>query len=399
MLVGLLAMCASTMMYCICTSPRLLLVARALQGASAAIVWVVGLALLIGTMGVEGSGYAMGWLSIAVCAGSTIGPFAGGAIYDIAGHNAVFGLAFAILAIDLALWLTMVERKDAEKWITQVQKQSDGTTENSPLLDQLATRGAEMAPSAPQDSLINPIYSAQLSRQSSMSIKLSPTTSSLPAPLRLLCNARVLTALWVTLVSSLMICSLEAVLPLYTRHLFNWSPTLSGACLGVFLIPIIVDPLIGILAASRARRAFLAGLGLLLASLAFFALSRVIAPVTVASKVLLWVMISIAGLGFVLIATPTMLDIGSVVEDGEESCPGLYGPGGGVATSYGLYNVAWASGNLVGSVLAGWAMQHVGWEGLCIGLGSLCAVSAVLVALYCGGGIRERWKLAHGNCS
>ena len=91
---GLLALTASTMIYCVSISPRLLLLARALQGASAVVIWVVGMALLIDTMGSAESGAAMGWTSVAFSGGSALGPFAGGAIYDVAGHVRIFEMFF-----------------------------------------------------------------------------------------------------------------------------------------------------------------------------------------------------------------------------------------------------------------------------------------------------------------
>ena len=398
MLFGLLALTASTIIYCVSTSPRMLLVARASQGASAVVIWVVGMALLIDTMGTADSGAAMGWTSVAFSGGSTLGPFAGGVIYDVAGHYAVFGLAFAILGIDLALRFTMVDRKDAEKLLARVNTTSYGTVCYGTVCD--GTLPAKFAPSAnepdgtsthsPSDST-----AADPAKAPPASLAESPSDSNpshLPPVLQLLLNPRILTALWAVFSVSLMICALEAVLPLYTQRLFTWSPTLSGANFAVFLLPILLDPLVGRLAASRTLRAFFATTGFIFGSLAFFTLTAVTEPTTV-RKAIVWAMLIVLGLGICLASTPPMLDVGDVVEAEEERSPGFYGPGKGVATSYALYNVASAVGSLTGPVLAGGLMQRIGWVGVCVGLGSLCAFSAVLMALFCGGWIGDKWSV------
>lgn len=398
MLFGLLALTASTVIYCVSTSPRMLLLARAMQGASAVVIWVVGMALLIDTMGAADSGAAMGWTSVAFSGGSTLGPFAGGAIYDVAGHYAVFGFAFAILGIDLAMRLAVVERKDAEALLAHINAVSYGTMCDGPLQAEAAPcaneRDGTSTPSSSTDTGPAKVPPAQPS---------DSKPSHLPAFLQLLLNPRILTALWAVLSVSLMICALEAVLPLYTQRLFTWSPTLSGANFAVFLLPILLDPLVGRLAASRTLRALFATTGFIVGSLAFFTLTAVTAPTTV-RKAVVWAMLMVLGLGVCLASTPPMLDIGDVVEAEEERCPGIYGPGKGVATSYALYNVASAVGSLVGPALAGRMMQRLGWVGVCVGLGSLYAFSAVLMALFCGGWIEEKWSVGlldreSGDCS
>lgn len=50
----------ATVMLCIGTSIGVLVVGRLLQGMSAAVVWVVGLALLVDTVGEKDVGQAMG---------------------------------------------------------------------------------------------------------------------------------------------------------------------------------------------------------------------------------------------------------------------------------------------------------------------------------------------------
>jgi hypothetical protein len=124
LLFGLYALTASTVLYCFGRTPVILVIARGLQGASASVIWVVGLALLSDTMGASSSGGAMGWPGIGRFTGTLLGPSLGGVVYELAGHYAVFGMAFVVLFFDIVLRFAMIERKVAEKWISF----SDATT-------------------------------------------------------------------------------------------------------------------------------------------------------------------------------------------------------------------------------------------------------------------------------
>lgn len=117
LLLGLLALAGSTLMLCLGKNIVIFVVGRLLQGLSAAVVWSVGLALLVDTMG-KNIGQAMGWVSIAMSAGLLISPVIGGAIYEAYGYYAVYYVAFALIFVDICLRLVLVEKKVARQWIT-----------------------------------------------------------------------------------------------------------------------------------------------------------------------------------------------------------------------------------------------------------------------------------------
>lgn len=77
LLIGLLALFASTLLLCLGTSLPLLVVGRILQGVSAAIVWTVGLALLADTVEHEKIGQAMGYVAISMSVSVLMGPLWG----------------------------------------------------------------------------------------------------------------------------------------------------------------------------------------------------------------------------------------------------------------------------------------------------------------------------------
>lgn len=75
---GLLALATSTSLFAAAISPAVLVVARALQGLSAAAVWVVGLTLIVDNVDEKRIGQAMGSTTLAMTMGGLVGPMIGG---------------------------------------------------------------------------------------------------------------------------------------------------------------------------------------------------------------------------------------------------------------------------------------------------------------------------------
>lgn len=119
LLLGLLALAASTLLLCFGKNIALLVVGRLLQGFSAAIVWSVGCALLVDTME-NAVGVAMGYVAMAMSFALLIAPSVGGAVYAAAGYYSVYYIAFGVVLVDILLRLLMIEKKVAKQWEAQV---------------------------------------------------------------------------------------------------------------------------------------------------------------------------------------------------------------------------------------------------------------------------------------
>lgn len=115
LLIGLVLLAGSTLFLCLGKTIGLLVLGRLLQGLSAAIVWSVGCALLVDTMG-DSVGVAMGYVNMAMSMGLLIAPVIGGAVYEAVGYYAVFYVAFGIVVLDILLRLVMIEKKVARQW-------------------------------------------------------------------------------------------------------------------------------------------------------------------------------------------------------------------------------------------------------------------------------------------
>lgn len=91
-------------------TPELIVVSRAIQGASTTFVWVSGLAFLVSQVGEGDLGEYVGWTTVGVAVGEVVGPLLGGPVYDSLGHWAVFGMTEAILVVDILLRLFVKEK-------------------------------------------------------------------------------------------------------------------------------------------------------------------------------------------------------------------------------------------------------------------------------------------------
>ncbi|KAK0719578.1 major facilitator superfamily domain-containing protein [Lasiosphaeris hirsuta] len=130
-LAGLLALAGATVLLCLGRTIAVLVVGRLLLGLSAAIVWSVGLALLVDMMG-QDAGYAMGWVSIAMLVALLISPVIGGAVYAALGYCAVFHIAFGVICCDIALRLVLVEKKVARRWVVGGGSAADAASTPAP---------------------------------------------------------------------------------------------------------------------------------------------------------------------------------------------------------------------------------------------------------------------------
>lgn len=209
----------STTMYCFGTRPGILVTARGLQGASAAIVQVVGLALVADTMGASNVGSTMGWQSIALFVGANSGPPLAGIVFEQAGHYAVFAMAYALLLLDLLLRFVIIERKTARKWAPDLSESNYGTLRRNSKPDNAnavtSTSDESSCPPANGDTL-DPITNPSYPQKNKNGLQ-----AWLPASILLLSSTRVLAALWSTLASSILLTSLESVrIPLKSRVRF-----------------------------------------------------------------------------------------------------------------------------------------------------------------------------------
>lgn len=107
---GLVALGASTGLFVLARSIPILIIARGLQGLSAAAVWVVGLAIVSDNVAPERVGEAMGHTTIALTWGFLMGPLIGGLVYEKAGYYATFAVPAGLIVVDIVMRFAMIEK-------------------------------------------------------------------------------------------------------------------------------------------------------------------------------------------------------------------------------------------------------------------------------------------------
>ena len=235
LLLGLVILGGSTVMLCIGTSIAILVVGRLLQGLSAAVVWTTGLALLVDTVGNDDVGQTMGIISMAYSIGILVGPLLGGVVYASSGYYAVFYMAFALIALDIFLRFSFIEKKVAVRWLTV-----GGSTRP----DSMTVAGAE--PTSRELHLQNDADEMEAQSQRNVESRRSARRRiRLPPVVTLLGSQRLLAAFWGTLVVAALTTAFDSTLPLYVRKIFGWNSLGSGLLFLALLLPSIIGPLIG----------------------------------------------------------------------------------------------------------------------------------------------------------
>ena len=127
-LFGFIVNAGATALLCFATNIHLLLLSRALQGLSTAIVYTVGFALLADTIGSENLGEWMGYNIMSVNIGITASPAVGGVLYGHAGYYSIFIVIAVLIGLDILLRIVIVEKRTAAEWI----EEDIHTGENAP---------------------------------------------------------------------------------------------------------------------------------------------------------------------------------------------------------------------------------------------------------------------------
>lgn len=407
LLLGLLALGGSTAMLCVGDSIGILAAGRVLQGISAAVVWVVGLALLVDTVGPDGIGQAMGYVGMSMSLAILVAPLLGGIVFDLAGYYAVFAMAFGLIALDIVLRMVMIEKKSAAKWLSppEIDESIPSPNENEKTAqaidrqnDQEAGLDAKTGPLEQSHNTINDGKPLDIPRchaphekpgeQESPARKLN---NRLPAVIYLLSSRRVLSAIWCCMVQSAFLTSFDSILPLFVRDTFNWDSL--GA--GLIFLPIVVVSFLGPLvgwACDRVGPRWFATAGFT-ACCPVLILLRLVHDNTLQQKVLLCALLALFGLTQTVVLTPMMAEITYAVDaKAQTRPPGFFGKNGAYAQAYSLFNMAWAAGSMVGPLLAGLVNQRAGWGVTTMILGIVSIVTAIPAVIWTGGSVRKELR-------
>ncbi|RGP70711.1 mfs-type transporter [Fusarium sporotrichioides] len=337
----LVVLCGATVFLCVGRTLALFMVGRALQGISAALTWTVGLALVVDTVDKEHIGKAMGWISTACSLGILVAPLLGGVVYGKGGYYSVFAMCFGLLAVDIALRLAIIEVKDAKVWLDRA-----GTTSSA---------DPESAVEGAIESTTDKTGDAPVRTTQDQAKEVSDSSRSpIKTLVKLLKQPRFLAALWGTFVQALINTALESTLPLLTHEIFGWDSIGAGLIFLPLILPSFLGPVVGMIC-DRYGPKWIASFGFLFAT-PFVVCMMFVDENTIQDKILLCGLLAGVGITMACIFGPLMAEITWAVQ-GEDGTGGA----GQIAQAYGLYNMAYSGGSLVGPIMGGMVKDSSGW--------------------------------------
>lgn len=378
MLFGLILLAGSTVLLCLSSTIAMLLAGRILQGLSAALTWTVGLALVIDTVDPRHVGKATGWVGMAMSLGVFVAPLLGGLVYDTGGYYSVFAMCFGLIAVDVALRVVIVEVKDAKRWLdieVEPARQEEGRTSGPVTGASNSNSNTGITESKQPNAPGRPDH-RPAAAQAPHGLGLAPLLGLLRKP-------RLLAALWGTLAYAIIQTSFDSTLPLFVADTFGWGSVGAGLIFLPVVLPSFLSPLVGALG-DRHGPKWLAACGFLLATPCLVCL-RFVTEDSTGHKVMLCGLLAGTGVAIALVFGPLMAEITWSVQEDEESTTT---PPLGLA--YGLYNMAYSAGALLGPIMGGLIRDSAGWGTVGWALGLVAAVTSVTQALWVGGPLTVR---------
>lgn len=316
----------------------------------------------------------------------------GGVLYEKAGYAGVFGIGFAMIALDLIMRLLVVEKREAVKYKTCDDISGD---DGSNHMD-TEVNGEEGEHQPDEES---PLLGDQSNGTSDQSDEyyMPPDLGGLIGRVPLLyCfrNPRLLIALLIAFMQSVLITSFDATVPIVAQELFNFNSTKAG----LLFIPLSVfDMLLGPVfgwAIDRYGTKPVATIGFTFLTPVFVLLRlphSVPESASPKNQVILYAAIlAVCGIGMASIAAPSVVEAGAIVERYHKRNPQAFGPHGPYAQMYGMNSMVVSAGMSLGPLIAGGLKGLLGYGNMNAVLAASCAVTAVTSAVWIGG--RARWK-------
>ncbi|RWA03933.1 hypothetical protein EKO27_g11171 [Xylaria grammica] len=382
LLLGLLALAGSTFLLAFGNSIGLFVLGRVLQGLSAAVVWSVGCALLVDTMG-SSVGVAMGYVNISMSIALLLAPVIGGVVYNKAGYLAVYYVCFGVVGLDIVLRLVMIEKKVARQWIREPETGSsrNNAEKTSPTItpsdEPLGNSAVIPNTQTPETTSIGEAGHRDDHGNAS---KVDREKHRGRPVLALLKSSRLLAALYGIFVESGILIGFDAVLALFVRRLFGWNSTAVAVLFLALFLPGFIAPLAGWLSDKYgAKWPSFAGF---VATIPVLISLRFVTENTIQHKVLLAFLLALAGFTLPFSMTPLMAEISYVIEAKEDESPGIFGTKGVYGLAYGLFNMAFALGGIIGPIWAGYVVESAGWGTLTWNFGLWSASAAVVVFIW-----------------
>lgn len=105
----------------------------------------------------------------------------------------------------------------------------------------------------------------------------------------------------------------------------------------------------------------------------------------IAGHIVLFVaLVALIGFALMTVASPGMAEISIAVTKLEAKHPGIYGKSKGFGQAYGLFNVGFSIGALIGPFHSGGTRDHAGWNMMVLSLAIVCILISVISFFFAG---------------
>lgn len=349
----------------------MLICSRILHGLSSSILYTVGLAVLVDTVGKDEVGQWMGTAMSCNNIGMLISPMLGGIVYEKSGKLALFAIMISLGAFDIVLRLLMKEPQREFASVTIAVAVPEETTEKTKSKPQVNTTFI----STPSDSDSDTSSTAPTSKK-------PRPTSRVAGILTLIRSPRLLAALYGVFVNECLVNALCAILPLFVYTKFTWTSLPAGLLFLCIAIPAFGGPFAGYLS-DRFGARWIAVTGFCLTA-PLLILLRLVDHDTMQQKVLLCALLTLVGACLILFLAPLGAECSFVAEE----VSGLTGADM-YASSFSLMNCSLAAAGLFGSLAAGGLMDGGGWTWTTMAMGLFCATGVVPCVLATGGRVAK----------
>jgi MFS family permease len=397
-LVGLAALAVSTAMLAFSQSIRALIIARILQGISGAVVWTVGIAMVLDTVGPQNLGMAMGSVSTQSVAftwplqlisrqilsiislGELFSPALGGLLYDWGGIVAVFGLAVGALALDFIMRLLVIDERTAKAYESSLPTEYSNATFHNHSPGPGESGSHEEDPLLPRDG------------DEDYRVRGTPSTIVQSLPI-LYCfrNPRLVMGFLLSFIQASLIAVFNATIPTEAKSQYNFSSLHAGLLFIALNVPYFLLSTPAGLAVDRYGTKLVAvvGFGFLSACLVLLRLPSENLLDLQANIILYCVILALNGIGLATISSVSFVEIGDVVQKYDAANPGFFGDNGPYAQLYGFNNAFFFSGLAFGPIFGGTLRDAMGYGNLNAVLGAVSAAAAIASFYVIGGRVNR----------
>ena len=375
-LTGLAALLTATILLAFGQSIAVLVVARILQGISAAVVWTVGLAMVLDTVGPENLGKVIGSIFSFISVGELAAPVLGGVLYDTTGDAGVFGVGAGMLGLDFVMRLLVVEKKVATRY--GIEGTSANPRDHGSRTDDSDEGNADEE-------------TALLGTKEEDSFKIAEGQSravrALPV-LYCLSNPRVAVALLLSFVQAATLAMFDATIPTEAKSLLGFGSLQAGLLFIALDVPyLLLGPVAGwVVDKYGTKPAAVLGFGYLVPTLVLLRLPTAGVVVGQKGTVILWsAMLALNGIGMAVIGSPSIVEASNVVQKYDKANKGFFGDNGPYAQLYGFQSFTFSAGLTLGPVLSGTLRDSIGYGNMNAVFAAIAGVAATLSWMFIGG--------------